>query len=286
MGFFKRDKTLDFRALRYFIAVYEEHSFSAAAKRCFVAQPSISGAVQQLEAELECALFVRHSKGITPTIEGTELYPKACQVISDISEIKHQFKQPCEALSLKLALSPFLSGKRISALIKKLIQSLPNLDLTLVDINESSDAKIISKTLLDKNEVFHKLWVDRYVLATPLDHPLAANSQVKLEQLNNTQFISRAPCDIIESWQYAIAKRGLNIQVKANVKTEEYALDLVAAGLGVSIVPLHTLDGRNDLSFCEIQDLKLERVVGLAYTKDMAVAPSLLTVISNIETLN
>jgi len=274
---------LDFRALRYFVAVYEEHSFSAAAKRCFVAQPSISGAVQQLESELECALFVRHSKGITPTTEGTELYPKACQVLNDISEIKHQFKKPCETLPLKLALLPFLSGKRVSALIKKLIHRLPNLDLTLVDINECADARIISKTLLEKNEIFHKLWVDRYVLATPLGHPFTSEAKVKLEQLNNAAFISRAPCDIIESWQYAIAKRGLNITVKATVKTEEYALDLVAAGLGVSIVPLHSLDGRTDLSFCEVADLKLERVVGLAYTKDMAVAPSLLAAISNIE---
>lgn len=274
---------MDFRALRYFIAVYEEHSFSAAAKRCFVAQPSISGAVQQLEAELECSLFVRHSKGITPTTEGTELYPKACQVLNDISQIKHQFKQSSETLTLKLALLPFLSGKRVSALIKKLFHSLPSLDLTLVDINERADARIISKTLQEKDEVFHKLWIDRYVLAIPLDHPFNSDTKVKLAQLNNAAFISRAPCDIIESWQYAIAKRGLNIKVKATVKTEEYALDLVAAGLGVSIVPLHSLDARTDLSYCEVADLKLERVVGLAYTKDMAVAPSLLAAISNIE---
>ncbi|NRA19742.1 MAG: LysR family transcriptional regulator [Oceanospirillaceae bacterium] len=273
---------MDFRALRYFIAVYEEHSFSAAAKRCFVAQPSISGAVQQLEAELECALFVRHSKGITPTTEGTELYPKACQVLSDVAEIKRQFHKEPEQLSLRLALLPFLSGKRVSSLIKQLMHSLPNLDLTLVDINDSADARIISQTLLKKDEVFHKLWVDRYVLATPLGDPITVHKKVKLAQLNNAAFISRAPCDIIESWQFAIAKRGLNLKVKAIVKTEEYALDLVAAGLGVSIVPLHSLDGRTDLSYCEVEDLKLERIVGLAYTKDTAVPPSLLAAISNI----
>ena len=273
---------MDFRALRYFIAVYEEHSFSDAAKRCFVAQPSISGAVQQLEAELECALFVRHSKGITPTTEGTELYPKACQVLSDVAEIKRQFHKEPEQLSLRLALLPFLSGKRVSSLIKQLMHSLPNLDLTLVDINDSADARIISQTLLKKDEVFHKLWVDRYVLATPLGDPITVHKKVKLAQLNNAAFISRAPCDIIESWQFAIAKRGLNLKVKAIVKTEEYALDLVAAGLGVSIVPLHSLDGRTDLSYCEVEDLKLERIVGLAYTKDTAVPPSLLAAISNI----
>jgi DNA-binding transcriptional LysR family regulator len=274
---------LDFRSLRYFTAVFEEQSFSAAAKRCFVAQPSISGAVQQLESELECALFVRHSKGITPTTEGTQLYPKACQVLDDIAQIKQQFQDTGEQLSFKLALLPFLSGKRVSKLIKQLMQTLPNLDLTLVDINAQADARIISQTVLEKDEVFHKLWIDRYVLATPVQHPLTAQESVNLAQLNNCSFISRSPCDIIDSWQFAIAKRGLNLKVKATVKTEEYALDLVAAGLGVSIVPLHSLDGRTDLSFCEITDLQLERVVGLAYTKNTAVAPSLLAAITNIE---
>jgi DNA-binding transcriptional LysR family regulator len=274
---------LDFRSLRYFVAVFEEQSFSAAAKRCFVAQPSISGAVQQLESELDCALFVRHSKGITPTTEGTSLYPKACQVLEDVAKIKLQFQDTPEQFSFKLALLPFLSGNRVSKMIKQLIQTLPNLDLTLVDINEDADARIISQTVLNKDEVFHKLWVDRYVLATPNNHPIAQNSSVSLAQLNNCSFISRSPCDIIDSWQFAIAKRGLNLKVKATVKTEEYALDLVAAGLGVSIVPLHSLDGRNDLRFCEIDDLQLERVVGLAYTKNTAVAPSLLAAITNIE---
>ncbi|MCJ8339410.1 MAG: LysR family transcriptional regulator [Pseudomonadales bacterium] len=274
---------MDFRSLRYFVAVYEEHSFSAAAKRCFVAQPSISGAVQQLESELECALFVRHSKGITPTTEGTALYPKACQVLADVQQIKQQFQENPEQLSFKLALLPFLSGKRVSKLIQKLMQTLPNLDLTLVDANAEADARIISQTVLQKDEIFHKLWVDRYVLAVPLQHPLTKESSVSLEQLNNCSFISRSPCDIIDSWQFAIAKRGLNLKVKATVKTEEYALDLVAAGLGVSIVPLHSLDGRADLSFCEISDLQLERVVGLAYSKNTPVAPSLLAAITNIK---
>lgn len=275
---------MDFRSLRYFVAVYEELSFSAASKRCFVAQPSISAAVQQLEAELDCSLFVRHSKGVTATTEGTQLYPKACQVLTDVLNIKQQFQEQGLQLPFKLALMPFLSGKRVSRLIKHLMQKLPELDLTLVDTNQEADARIISQTIVAPEEIFHKLWIDRYVLATPVNHDLTKIDKVTLSQLNNCAFISRKPCDIIDSWQFAIAQRGLNLKVKATVKTEEYALDLVAAGLGVSIVPLHSLDGRRDLTYCEVSDLQLERVVGLAYSKHTPVAPSLLTAIASIDT--
>ena len=81
---------MELRSLRYFVAVYEEHSLSAASKRCFVAQPSISAAIQQLENKLDCQLFVRHSKGVTPTPQGTQLYTQACRVLDDIQSIQQQ----------------------------------------------------------------------------------------------------------------------------------------------------------------------------------------------------
>ncbi|MGB1239278.1 MAG: LysR family transcriptional regulator [Pseudomonadales bacterium] len=274
---------MDFRSLRYFVAVYEELSFSAASKRCFVAQPSISAAVQQLEAELECTLFARHSKGVTPTTEGSQLYPKACQVLEDVQSIKLQFQDVPEQVPFRLALMPFLSGKRVSRLIKELMQKIPNLDLTLLDSSQEADARIISQNIADKDDIFHKLWRDRYVLAVPQDHPLASHEAVELHQLNNCAFISRQPCDINDAWQFAVAKRGLNLKVKARVKTEEYALDLVATGLGVSIVPRHSLDGRADIRYCEVSDVQLERVVGLAYKKNTAVAPSIMNTIISIK---
>jgi len=58
---------MELRELGYFIAVYEEHSVTRAARRCFISQPSVSAALAGLEHELGAALFVRHRKGATPT---------------------------------------------------------------------------------------------------------------------------------------------------------------------------------------------------------------------------
>jgi DNA-binding transcriptional LysR family regulator len=51
---------MDIRELRYFAAVFRERNLTAAAKRCFISQPSISAAITNLEAELGTALFIRH----------------------------------------------------------------------------------------------------------------------------------------------------------------------------------------------------------------------------------
>jgi hypothetical protein len=75
-------------------------------------------------------------------------------------------------LSLRIALMPFLSGERVGMIVNELITSLPELDLTVVDWNEDADARIISRSMSLQNEAFHKLWVDDYVLAMSIKHPL------------------------------------------------------------------------------------------------------------------
>jgi LysR family transcriptional regulator, benzoate and cis,cis-muconate-responsive activator of ben and cat genes len=272
---------MEFRALRYFVAVYEELSLTGAAKRCFVAQPSISSAIQQLESELDRQLFIRHPKGVTPTRSGTNLYPYAVKVIADVQAIRGLFQEQRPQISLRLALMPFLSGQSISLIIKDLLANVPDLDLTIVDLNEEADARIISSKLLDQSEAFHKLWRDEYVLAMPIGHPLSRLESVPIEMLNGIPFISRQPCDVNDAWKFAVQKSNITIDTKATVMTEEYALDLVAAGLGISLVPSHSTGLRSDIVTCAFSDLKLERIIGLAYVKDRPLPAQLLTAIDN-----
>ena len=270
---------MEFRNLRYFLAVYEELSLTGASKRCFVAQPSISAAIQQLESELDCELFIRHPRGVSPTRAGNNLYPYAQKVISDIESLKDLFKDKTQQIQIRMALMPFLSGQRISLIIKEMMAMLPTLDLTIVDINDGADLRILSSNMVNPDETFHRLWLDKYVLATPIGHPLSVLAEVPIHMLNGVPFISRQPCDMMDSWQFALQKSNITLDTKATVRTEEYALDLVAAGLGVSLIPSQSAGTRSDIVTCEISDFTLERVVGLAYVKDHPIPAALLKAI-------
>ena len=59
---------MDLKALSYFVAVFEKKSISGAAKSCFIAQPSISAAIKQLEESLNNQLFTRHARGVQATV--------------------------------------------------------------------------------------------------------------------------------------------------------------------------------------------------------------------------
>ena len=274
---------MDLRTLRYFTSVYEELSLSGAAKRCFVAQPSISAAIRHLEEELGRQLFVRHTRGVSPTRDAQELYPYAIKVLSDIQILETMFEEETPRIPFKIGLMPFLSGERIGEITKKLLEKIPGLDLTVVDWNQSSDARIISSTMVQHNEHFHKLWTDEYVLALPLGHPLTLQKTVSLQQIDGLPFISRTFCDVIEAWNSAIKEQGLTINTKATFSTEEYALDLIAAGLGISLVPSHSTTLRSDIVTRKVKDIKLERIVGLAYRIDKHLPEDFLTIVEEFE---
>jgi DNA-binding transcriptional LysR family regulator len=75
---------MDLRRLRLFLAVVDEGGFSAAARAVHVAQPAVSLAVRELEAELGAPLLVRSRHGVTLTPAGEALVPPARQALRDV----------------------------------------------------------------------------------------------------------------------------------------------------------------------------------------------------------
>lgn len=270
---------MDIRSLRYFIAVFEERSLSGAAKRCFVAQPSISATLAQLEDDLGTQLFVRHSKGVTATDSGAQLYPHACRMVNDLNAMRSMFSDSSAPLELSISLAPFLSGALVSQVLKTLLDEIPGLTFNLVDESEQADLRFTCNSYTSGGDVFYPLWEDNYVIAMNNDHWLTEFPSLSIKQIDKLAFISRKPCDIQESWNYLMQKQGVTMDVRAQVKTEEYALDLVAAGLGISLIPEHSLRERNDVSIRPINDVTLKRVVGLAHSKQTSLPAHLINTI-------
>src|SRR3989344_954178 len=93
----------DLRALGYFVAAYEERSVTTAARRCFVAQPSISMAIKGLEDALDTVLFERSRQGLAPTPAAHRLYPRACSLLAQSSAMVRDFRDaPRETLGVFL----------------------------------------------------------------------------------------------------------------------------------------------------------------------------------------
>lgn len=256
---------MELRSLRYFQAVYEKGSVSAAARQCFVSQPSITAAIKQLEHALDIHLFVRHARGVLPTPAADKLYPLAREMSSNADTIMHLFSEGPAPVPLRLGLMRSLGAQRMSYLLTELTERINNLELTLVDPDEPCDARIVLSQSVTKNEHFVPIWKDNYQLAIPDSWPVATKSRFMIEDLDGLPFINRTPCNVLERVKRAMAAAGVQFQPRANIRTIEYAWPLVSAGVGAALLP--------DWSeICEADGIALRQICGLDLSKSIGLA--------------
>src|SRR6195256_4255905 len=111
---------MDIRELRYFAAAFKERNLTAAARRCFISQPSIPAAITNLEAELGTTLFIRHKKGVAPTLSAEQFHAVARRIIDDADAARNLFRKPSARQNLTLGLMRTLDMPQTIALLKPL----------------------------------------------------------------------------------------------------------------------------------------------------------------------
>jgi len=272
---------MDLRALDYFVAIYETGSLSAASKAKFIAQPSISASLKQLELSLGSVLFTRHARGVKATPAGEQLYPLAKQLLGQAQAISELFIDKSSNLPFRLGLTKGLGVERMSKLLKHFTTAIDALELTLVDPEDKCDARIISKDLLQEKETFVPMWQEDYQLALPVSHALRLKDSIKLHDLSGIAFIQRNPCEGWNQLSKALAQSNIQLDVRARIQTIEYAKGLVRAGLGCAFIPV-SMDGPQEaeIIFRTLQGMTLSRDIGLAFSQHSPTVDILTAVVS------
>jgi DNA-binding transcriptional LysR family regulator len=268
---------MDIRELRYFAAVVQERNLTAAAKRCFISQPSISAAISALEAELGTTLFIRHKKGVAPTDAADRLYAFARRIIDDADAARSLFRAPASRHALTLGLMRTLDIPRTMALLKPLTAQ-PGVRLRLVDASQPADARIVSRSMIRADEHFLPLWTDHYVAALPPSHPLTFKDKLVQSDFAGVAMIDRCHCEQSEFFSRTASPR----ETVAIAESEDWAMALVAAGVGVAIVPVGVARANPDVVIRDIE-VDLTRQVGIAYRASPPPTEALLHFFATIE---
>lgn len=267
---------MNLRNLKYFCAAYEAGSTVAAAKLCHVTQPVISNAIAQLEEELGARLFTRQQRGLTPTAAAVRLFRLGGKLLADAEAIVETFQDAATHPRLSLCIHPTVSVSHVKRLLHHLKRELTHLELTVLTDAAAADAELTSQTCVAEGRSFMPLWEEQYALLVPQDHPLAVKEEVTLQDLHGVAFVERVQCELAPYWHSGLGHYQIVPDVRARVDSQEWALGLVAAGVGVTMAPLHPLDRhegivvRRDLA--ELDAAK--RAVGLAYDAGRGAAGS------------
>lgn len=126
---------MDLRALRYFVAVVEAGSLTAAAQGLRLSQPSLSVAISRLETEVGVQLLTRSPRGVEPTSAGRFLLDASSRVLGEVDEIGATLRRFGEGLvgTISIAAVPVLMWTRIPRLLREFSRVVPDVEVRPVD---------------------------------------------------------------------------------------------------------------------------------------------------------
>jgi LysR family transcriptional regulator, nitrogen assimilation regulatory protein len=239
---------MDLKQLDYFVTVIEKGSFSRAAVALHLAQPSVSRQIALLEAELGQRLLERTGRGITATPAGIALLSHARAMLDSAAQAKFQIKEMSTEPSGKIVLglphrvATGLCVPLIAAFRKKLPQAtisvVEGLSLTLREglINGQIDLGLLFDPAPTPMLTYEQLMREKLVLVSPYTTTL--KKQISLSDLAQFSMILPSPPNPIRQLVDAVLlPRKIALTVIAEVGAVSTALQLVAHGMGCSILP-------------------------------------------------
>jgi DNA-binding transcriptional LysR family regulator len=262
--------------LKHFIAVAEAGGFTKGAQWVAVSQPAISASIAKLEAELDVKLLERRHSQVVLTSAGMRLLEVGKTIVQTCNALKAEIRTIANRKPLKVGVLQLLSSGQVSGLLGAFRGANPSMPIEVVDGAWEQLFELLDEQELDAVlTIFHGkeskfatrvLFTMPYVLAVREDHRFAERQAVSLGDLMNEAFILPDRCPCLQEVTNALASRGIKVHVVYETDRDDRALALVAAGVGVALVP-----GRFAVPAVKqipISDLGIFRTVGLVWPRE------------------
>jgi DNA-binding transcriptional LysR family regulator len=265
---------LDLAPLRYFQSAYETGTFSAAARLNEVRQPSVSAAIARLEAHYGGPLFQRGPAGLVPTDLGHELYEQCGVVLSQLQQMEDRLKKRMRP-QLRVHCCPDVLMEPFQYGFQRLSREKDGMVFQFTDTPQLADVVLCSEACTPQGMGFVGLWDEGYGVALPVGHPLSLRAELTLQDLAQLQMISRPYCPSADLFRAAGEGR---LMVSAQALHDAQLLELVAAGLGVALVPLTYAQVSDRIAICALREAaNVTRRVGIAHRKTSVAASAAKT---------
>lgn len=245
---------LSFRQLQVFEAVARRSSYTRAAEELHLSQPAVSMQVRQLEEEIGLPLFERLGKTMNLTEAGREVYEHARSIggtLDDLAEVIAALKGVDRGrLSIAVASTVNYFAPRLLAHFH---QRFPSIQLQLDIANREQLVRLLDANGADlvlmgqppeEVDVEAEVFLENpLVIVAPPNHPLARERRIPLSALAGEIFLMREPgSGTRQALERHLAERGLRVQQGMQITRNEAIKQAVRAGLGLSVVSLHTIE--------------------------------------------
>ena len=244
--------------LEALVSLIEERSFSGAAKKMLLSQPSLSKHIKNLEIFVNCRLINRTKNGISLTREGTILFGYAKKIL----KLRDDAREKIVSLKDSVSGHVFIGASTIPATyilprvltgvrqkhpdIKIHILSSDSDDIVQMVSDDQVEIGFIGKPLHERRLHCAPIWNDELVLAGKKGHRFEGRENVTLEEIMQEPFIIRekgsATRSILEEYLKSNNLPGISrFTIACEMGSSEAVKEAVIAGLGISILSIHAL---------------------------------------------
>jgi len=272
--------------LRYFLAVVQTGRFTAAAHQCNVSQPSLSIQIAKLESELGGSLFERTRKGGRLTARGEAFLPRV-KVILEQMESAREDAKALSGLTLgkvSLGCMPTTGAHLLPPILTAFRKSYPKIQVQLKEESSPELARdleqgevelaILDEAGLRPGLAHQTVLTEELLLALPAKHLLAGKRTLALKQVSDEPFIlMKTGHGFRQITLELYRKAGLEPKVVFESGGIETVQALVAAGLGISLVP-QMVAKFPGVAYACIASAKAERTLSLAWRKKAPLSPA------------
>ncbi|HHS9580320.1 TPA: LysR substrate-binding domain-containing protein [Raoultella planticola] len=256
---------MDIRTLRYFVEVVRQQSFTRAAEKLFVTQPTISKMLKNLEDELNCTLLIRDGRRLLLTDTGRVVFERGQAILgefhqleSELSDINHLHKGV-----LRLGIPPMV-GMLMAEPIGLFRQRYPGVELKIAEFGGLTVQQAVSNGELDLAMTALPVDEDSGLSTLPLfNHPLCVLTP-RTEEWESVQSLSpeaiAAHPLVIYNEDFALSRQLMALFTCHDVKPRiavrsgqwDFLAAMVQAGIGVAILPQPICERLDAQNFCWI----------------------------------
>ena len=241
---------MDIRALRYFVELVREKSFTRASEKLFVTQPTISKMIRSMEEELGQPLLNREGHSFTLTDSGQVLFARGQLILAQMQQLEAELADLQSLQHGRLALGiPPMVGHVYADLIRAYRSRYPKVELSIVEYGGRRIEQAVLEGELDlaitmlptKEEgVLSALELDCYPIQVVLpDLPRwRGGSEIRLAELQEEPFLLYTQAfTLSERLEQACQQAGFTPQVAARSSQWDFLTAMVRSGMGVAFLP-------------------------------------------------
>jgi LysR family transcriptional regulator, hydrogen peroxide-inducible genes activator len=241
---------MEIRQLHYVLMLAEARSFSKAAERLHLAQPSLSQQVIKLEKEFGVSLFERRPGDIQLTYAGERFVAQAAKIIDQIGQLKKEMMDlaKLEKGQLIIGSLPITGAHLLPPVLPLFQKEFPGVELVLMEETTThlvqmtargqTDFSLLSLPISNPDLEVIPVLTEEILLAVPPNHPFAALESIEMTNCQNEPFIflkkGQGFRDIVHK---LCLEAGFEPHVVFESTNIETVQSLVAAGIGIAFIP-------------------------------------------------